>query len=87
METRIVTVNSKDELANILTSRFGDYSLFKGEVKAGGKRSVELDYWFKGNKLTVEVTYLSDGWCVEPDSRCSSLAGVMSKVCKFLDLK
>lgn len=87
MATRVITVNSKNELAEELTSRFGDYSLFKGEVKTEGKRSVELDYWFKGNKLTVEVTYLSDGWCVEPVSKCSSLQGVMSKVCKFLDLK
>lgn len=85
---KTITPTSKSELKTAITSSIGGYNYFKGDIRVGN-RYARLNYYFIGNKITIQVTYWEDGkdCAVECASNCTTPAGIVNKVSKFLNLK
>jgi len=88
MKAMILTPESKQELKSALTSRFGGYSLFAGNIQKEDKY-VNVSYSFNRSKISIKITYWKDGGniAVEPASFCSTSTGAINKIAKFLNLK
>nr|DAJ68435.1 MAG TPA: hypothetical protein [Caudoviricetes sp.] len=88
MRTMIFTPESKQDLKSILTSQFGGYSYFAGNIRKED-RYVNVSYYFNGDKISIKITYWKDGKdvAVEPASLCSTSTGAINKIAKFLNLK
>ena len=90
MQTSIIIPTSKSELKTALISRLDGYSYnyFKGDIRKGN-RYARINYYFTGNKITIQITYWQDGIsnAVDYSSKCSTPTAVVNKVAKFLDIK
>ena len=91
MEEKKITLTSKAELINAVSSIYFDeriYNRFYGEIRKG-ERYVKVDYLNMRDKVRIEVTYWRDGTShgIQTASHCSSYKGLVSKVANFLNLK
>lgn len=87
MKTMILTPESKQELKSALTNRFGEYSLFAGNIQKEDKY-VNVSYSFNRSKISIRITYWKDGGiAAKPASFCSTSTGAINKIAKFLNLK
>lgn len=87
---QIINISSKAEIkAAIVSTRFGSYNYFEGDIR-NGKRYARINYSYsRGNKLDILVTYWEDGQEVAVDfaSHCSTANGVANKVARFLNVR
>ena len=84
-----VNVSTKCEIKAVMSSPFGGYNYFEGNVR-NGNRYARVSYSFTGNnKLDILVTYWEDGKSVAVDfaSHCSTVNGIANKVSKFLNVR
>lgn len=90
MTQQIITPTSRTELKAALTSKIDghSYNYFKGDIRKDD-RYARVNYYFNGNKISIQITYWRDGenMAIDTASRCSTPTGVANKVAKFLNIK
>lgn len=84
-----INVSTKSEIKAAMSSQFGGYNYFEGDVR-NGKRYARINYSFgRRDKLDILVTYWEDDkeTAVEFASHCSTVNGIANKVSRFLNVR